>query len=71
MSGRVYPSGAVYLIGHALLGSALPLIYTISLRLQLETLGTQPIDGLETSLDLCVPVLLCGELSLRLRSSRS
>jgi hypothetical protein len=73
MSGRVSSQGIGYLVVHALTGSIPPLIYTVSLGLQLETLSSQPIDGFETSLDLCAPLLLTAQLllgrSVRLRLS--
>lgn len=58
------PRGRIpFLVVHVTAGSVLPLIYVLHVGFQIGTLGSQPISGLETSLDIAGFALVAAQVA--------
>jgi len=62
MNGRIMTGRVVYLLFHATLGSISSLLYTMVIGLQMDSLGSQPVSGLDVSLELAAVAALSVQI---------
>lgn len=62
MSGVIVRGRLPYLLFHVTLGSISPLLFTIGLGFQIDTLGTQPVGDLEVELEILAWLVLTIQL---------